>query len=132
MPLPIVARRVLVTGAVVGITITGTLYGAGLKMDQEVKEVGFHVLRVETTLYLIRNGFRNTENAKWQPSTRRYKLLNLGGRDLSGISRELRSRLTIWRQRERRRLGNWLRNNRNSGRRGRRGGSDERWIRSII
>ncbi|KAK2765046.1 hypothetical protein FQN54_008745 [Arachnomyces sp. PD_36] len=38
MPSPLVIRRVLVTGAVVGITITGTLYGAGLKMDQEVKQ----------------------------------------------------------------------------------------------
>jgi hypothetical protein len=39
MGAPPVVRRVLLTGAVVGITVTGTLYGAGLKMDQEVKRV---------------------------------------------------------------------------------------------
>lgn len=35
----IVLRRVLMTGAVVGVTVTGTLYGAGMKMEQEVKQV---------------------------------------------------------------------------------------------
>lgn len=32
-------RRWIMTGAVAAITVTGTLYGAGLKTDQEVKQV---------------------------------------------------------------------------------------------
>jgi cell division protein FtsX len=31
-------RRWIMTGAVAAITVTGTLYGAGLKTDQEVKQ----------------------------------------------------------------------------------------------
>ena len=32
-------KRLILTTAVVSITITGTLYGAGLKTDQEIAEV---------------------------------------------------------------------------------------------
>ena len=32
-------RRFIMTGAVAAITITGTIYGAGLKGEQEVKQV---------------------------------------------------------------------------------------------
>jgi len=38
MPLPQRARRIIITGAVVVVTISGTLYGAGLKMNTEVKQ----------------------------------------------------------------------------------------------
>lgn len=38
MPPPNIKRLILTT-AVVSITITGTLYGAGLKTDQEIAEV---------------------------------------------------------------------------------------------
>jgi hypothetical protein len=39
MPSPQTVKRVLLTGAVAAVTVTGTLYGAGLKMNQEVKQV---------------------------------------------------------------------------------------------
>ena len=35
-------RRWILTGAVAAITITGTIYGAGLKGDQEVKQVRYN------------------------------------------------------------------------------------------
>ncbi|KAH7361279.1 hypothetical protein BKA66DRAFT_425951 [Pyrenochaeta sp. MPI-SDFR-AT-0127] len=37
-------RRWIITGAVTAITVSGTLYGAGLKGDQEVKEERKRVL----------------------------------------------------------------------------------------
>ena len=36
-------RRWIMTGAVAAITITGTIYGAGLKGQQEVKQVCFAI-----------------------------------------------------------------------------------------
>ena len=47
-------RRWIMTGAVAAITITGTIYGAGLKGEQEVKQVRHTFLRgmVALRLYL--------------------------------------------------------------------------------
>lgn len=39
MPSVQTVRRVILTAAVVTTTIAGTLYGAGLKTEQEVKQV---------------------------------------------------------------------------------------------
>lgn len=39
MPTPKNAQRLVLTGAVTAITIAGSLYGAGLKTNQEVAQV---------------------------------------------------------------------------------------------
>jgi hypothetical protein len=51
MPPPNIKRLVL-TAAVVSITITGTLYGAGLKTDQEISEVRAHPFRPKLSIHL--------------------------------------------------------------------------------
>lgn len=39
MPVPQNARRLVLTGAVTAITIAGSLYGAGIKTNQEATQV---------------------------------------------------------------------------------------------
>jgi hypothetical protein len=45
-------RRWIMTGAVAATTIAGTIYGAGLKGEQDVKQVRHAYFRGMTALYL--------------------------------------------------------------------------------
>jgi hypothetical protein len=52
MATPQVVRRWIMTGAVAAVTITGTIYGATLKDDTEVKKVCWHIYHFTNRIWI--------------------------------------------------------------------------------
>lgn len=52
-------RRWIMTAAVAGITVTGTIYGAGLKTDREVKQACLFLLHCDTLHFLFSQFYDN-------------------------------------------------------------------------
>lgn len=53
MVTPQAVRRWIMTGAVAGITVTGTIYGAGLKTRQEYNQVCSHLCATQSFLSCV-------------------------------------------------------------------------------